>query len=306
MILRGLELALITLIALLFFFMQPLVVPSSLQIAPGSSLASLTAINGFKSTKLDNLALRFFGSVQKGYLKLEPNGALSRLDFLRALCRAKAQEIELTLIPGETTQYFFRQISQQLGLDEGKLNALYAELFELKEGALWPETYRAIKGIGEKALLELLRKESQRRYEALAKELGQDISSKQWKKHLITASLIQKEAANEQEMPIVSSVIYNRLEKNMRLQLDGSLNYGLFSHSKITPKRLREDKSFYNTYLYDGLPPEPVCNASAAAIRASVRPEKSPYFYFMRDKKTGLHIFSKSLAEHQRAVDAQK
>ena len=70
---------------------------------------------------------------------------------------------------------------------------------------------------------------------------------KKWFRYVAIASVIQKESANTEEMPLVSSVVYNRIKKGMRLQMDGTLNYGKFSHTRVTPKRIREDKSVYNT-----------------------------------------------------------
>jgi len=59
-------------------------------------------------------------------------------------------------------------------------------------------------------------------------------------------------------MPKISSVIYNRLKRGMPLQMDGTLNYGLYSHVRVTPERIREDRSPFNTYLNRGIPPYPV------------------------------------------------
>ena len=119
------------------------------------------------------------------------------------------------------------------------------------------------------------------------------------------ASVIQKEAANKDEMKIVSSVIDNRLDKGMRLQMDGTLNYGKFSHIKITPDRIRNDESKFNTYLNDGLPPI-VCMVSIEAIDAAINPVKTEYLYFMRDKRTNKHIFTKTHSEHLKQVNIQR
>ncbi|WP_281527107.1 endolytic transglycosylase MltG, partial [Campylobacter avium] len=123
---------------------------------------------------------------------------------------------------------------------------------------------------------------------------------------VIIASVIQKEAANNEEMPIVASVIYNRLRIGMKLQMDGTLNYGEYSHTKITPQRIREDESSYNTYKHEGLPAEAVCNVSLNAIKAAIFPAKSDYLYFMRDKSTGQHIFTTNINDHNKAVAAQR
>ncbi|WP_298057412.1 endolytic transglycosylase MltG, partial [uncultured Campylobacter sp.] len=70
--------------------------------------------------------------------------------------------------------------------------------------------------------------------------------------------------------------------------------------------RIRTDTSHYNTYLNDGLPKEPVCVVSRDAIRAVFAPAKSEYLYFMRNKKTGLHDFARTQAEHERNIKAQR
>ena len=94
-------------------------------------------------------------------------------------------------------------------------------------------------------------------------------------------------------------MIYNRLKAKMPLQMDGSLNYGKFSHSKVTPERIRKDKSVYNTYLNRGIPPYPVGSASLDAILATIRPASVDYLYFVRDRSTGKHTFSKTYKEHK-------
>jgi UPF0755 protein len=98
-------------------------------------------------------------------------------------------------------------------------------------------------------------------------------------------------------MPLVASVIYNRIKKGMRLQMDGTLNYGKYSHVRVTPKRIRNDKSIYNTYKYRGVPAIPVCNVGFEAIKASVFPAKTDYLYFMKSKN-GTHDFSCNYSTH--------
>lgn len=107
-------------------------------------------------------------------------------------------------------------------------------------------------------------------------------------------------------MPKIASVIYNRLKKGMKLQMDGTLNYGIYSHVKVTPQRIRQDNSSYNTYKFTGLPKEAVCNVSLAAIRAAIFPLKTDYLYFVRDKNTGVHIFSTNIDDHNKAINLQK
>ena len=80
----------------------------------------------------------------------------------------------------------------------------------------------------------------------ISRKIFGEYNEKKWFKILTIASIIQKEAANDAEMPLVASVIYNRLDKGMRLQMDGTLNYGIYSHDVITAERIRSDMSEFN------------------------------------------------------------
>lgn len=102
-------------------------------------------------------------------------------------------------------------------------------------------------------------------------------------------------------MPIVSSVIYNRIKKGMKLQMDGTLNYGKYSHVKVTPKRIKNDNSIYNTYKHAGVPPLAICNVSFDAIKAAIFPAKTNYLYFMRSKN-GKHDFTRHYSTHLRNI----
>ena len=137
------------------------------------------------------------------------------------------------------------------------------------------------------------------RHEQNAIKLLGSYNQEQWFKNVSIASVVQKEAANNEEMPIVAAVVFNRIKKNMPLQMDGSLNYGQYSHSKITPERIRNDNSPYNTYKNKGVPPYPAGSVSLQAIEAVLKPADVDYLYFVRDRATGTHKFSKTYEEHR-------
>ena len=100
---------------------------------------------------------------------------------------------------------------------------------------------------------------------------------------------------------MVSSVIHNRLKKRMRLQMDGTLNYGKYSHIKVTPERIRDDNSTFNTYKHKGLPDSPIGAVSVSAIKAAIKPAKSKHLYFMKNKD-GVHDFSDSFKAHRKNI----
>lgn len=222
-------------------------------------------------------------------------------DFLYKLTTAKAAMREITLIPGETTYAFSSQLADELALDANKLYKSFTTLAHYEEGALVPDTYKLPIGIDERGVAVHLLRSSYRRHKAWSEKIFGTYNKKKWQKYLTVASVVQKEAANKKEMPIVASVIYNRLKKGMRLQMDGTLNYGKYSHLKVTAKRIRTDMSPYNTYKHRGLPPLPVCNVELPAIKAAIFPAKTDYLYFMKSKK-GTHDFSRYYSTHLRNI----
>lgn len=141
-------------------------------------------------------------------------------------------------------------------------------------------------------------------YYARAKELNMTVDQ------IITlASIIEKEATLPEEKPIISSVFHNRLKSNdpslRKLQTDATIQYILYKREgKIKEKLTEADTKIddpYNTYLYEGLPPGPICSPGLASIEAALYPEEgSPYYYFVA-KGDGSHYFSKSLSEHEAA-----
>ena len=256
-------------------------------------------------SEMDKYILFLLGKPQSGWINIGTK-PLNRAEFLHKLTRAKAALVNITLIPGETSLIFLEQVAKILDLNKDTLWAEFKKQAPFEEGVFIPETYKIPKGITENLLIYFLLKHSENIYRQTAEKIFGEYNAKKWHQYIIVASVIQKEAANEEEMPIVASVIYNRLKKNMKLQMDGTLNYGIYSHIKITPQRIREDESFYNTYKFEGLPKEAVCNVSLNAIRAAIFPAKTEYLYFVRDKNTGLHVFTTNLEAHNQIIEKQK
>lgn len=223
---------------------------------------------------------------------------ISKGDFLYLLTSAKAAQSQITLIPGETMYFFLKDISQKFSLNEERLKKAFKQYSPYQEGVILPDTYKIPNGINEEEIIKNLVSFSLNKHKNLAKKILGKYDEKEWFKYVAMASIIQKEAASIDEMPLVSAVIYNRLKLGMPLQMDGSLNYGEFSHSRVTPERIRKDKSPFNTYLNKGIPPTPVGSASIEAIKATLNPAKVDYLYFVRNKQ-GKHSFSKTYKEHK-------
>lgn len=171
------------------------------------------------------------------------------------------------------------------------------------EGFLFPETYFVARWDSvQKAVLMML-DEFQKRY-------GQDKHKRAAELGMTTlqvvtlASLVEKEAANDQERPLIAGVFQNRLQKGMLLQCDPTVIYAMKLTNQYNGQILSRDlkmESPYNTYMVAGLPPGPICNPGLKSILAVLYPEKTDKLYFvLKDDHT--HYFSSTLEEHNRAV----
>jgi len=296
------NIAVVFIISFAFYTTLPLKTTQTLFVPQGSinTIISQLTKKGYELSIIDSYTLRLMGSPQTGWIHIGKN-ELNRIDFLYKLTSAKAMIQKVTLIPGETSELFFEIIAKELKLDEIKLKKYYHEFSSYSEAGIYADTYYVPHGIKEKHLMNFLIRESEKKYKNFSEKIYGNYDKKQWLQVLIIASIIQKEAANNKEMSLISSVIHNRLKKKMRLQMDGTLNYGKFSHIKVTPERIKNDMTAFNTYKHKGLPPSPIGSVSIAAIKAAIKPAKSDYLYFMKNKD-GVHDFSKSFKTHRKNI----
>ncbi|MCI5633196.1 endolytic transglycosylase MltG [Helicobacter sp.] len=281
-----------------FYLQIPMTSSRVVYIPKGGTSEIITYLreNNFDLNKNDKHLLRFFGYPQSGWLDIGET-TLSKGDFFYKLTNAKAVLEDITLIPGETLYYFIKAISEKLNLNEASLWAAYQKYTPIADGVILANTYKVPKGISASHLMYYLVNTSLNEHKKWAIKFLGEYDERQWFRYIIIASIIQKESANEEEMPLVSAVIRNRLEKKMRLQMDGTLNYGQYSHTKVTPEMIRNDTTHYNTYRYDGIPEAPVGSVSFKAIQAAIFPANVDYLYFVRNKN-GVHSFTKNYDEH--------
>ncbi len=171
------------------------------------------------------------------------------------------------------------------------------------EGFLFPDTYRVSKSDSPETIIRAM-------YERF-KEVYQDVTRARnsldmpMYQHLTLASIIEKETGAAEERPLISSVFHNRLKKNMRLQTDPTILYGIWVETGIWKKNIRRkditSKNSYNTYTFRGLPAGPIANPGEESLRAALNPSESSYLYFV-SRNDGTHKFSKTFEEHNRAV----
>ena len=167
------------------------------------------------------------------------------------------------------------------------------------EGYLFPDTYQLTRGeMTEKEILRMMT----RRFARVWQEVTAACKPAMSRHQIVTlASIVEKETGAAAERPLIARVFLNRLARNMRLQSDPTVIYGIKSFDgDLTSKHLRLETP-YNTYVIDGLPPGPICSPGQKALEAVLRPADNPSLFFV-SKNDGTHHFSITLNEHNQAV----
>jgi len=177
------------------------------------------------------------------------------------------------------------------------VNNLFDIQIDSIEGFLFPETYTYTKDDNETTFFKMIIDRFNNKTVKLRNIPAPQ--SLNFYDLLKLASIVQREAAYADEMPTIAGVYYNRLEKNMKLQADPTILYAMnYSKNRLLYKHLKLD-TLYNTYIYYGLPPTPICNPGFDAIYNTVYPEIHNYLFFVADTNMR-HQFSSTGREHER------
>lgn len=265
--------------------------------------------------------LKMKGSPHRGklnYGKYTLNKDMCLDDVIEALLRPSAlkEGVKLTIPEGFSAQMIAKRC-EELGLvnaddflrelKEGKFEYEFIKNIpdnkgvEYKlQGYLFPNTYMFAMDADAHKIIDTLLGEFEKQYSEVADMLpvGMDMNEA-----VIRASLIEREAKVERERRTISGVIQNRLDIDMRLQIDASVVYvisdGLYDVERVLYKDLEVD-SPYNTYKNAGLPAGAICSPGIASIKAAMTPEEHDYLYYHTDtqKNDGSHIFSETFSQH--------
>jgi UPF0755 protein len=261
--------------------------------------------NGYGVSEIDKLMLKYLKTPEAGWYTVKETPK-KRFKFFEQLGKQKAKTMRVKLYAGENSIELTKRLAKNLKLDAKKLLQEYRRLTKYLEGDIFAGFYRVARKADERAVITALFKASQKRLKTFTSTHCSDAKNPnelELKVLLIIASIIQKETNNKHEMYLISSVIENRLNKGMKLQMDGTLNYGKHSHKRVTPKRIRKDRSYYNTYVHGGIPPAPLCTVDIHALEAALHPKKTNYLYFMLNRK-GKHDFASSYKQHVKNIKA--
>ncbi|NOH70951.1 endolytic transglycosylase MltG [Vibrio pectenicida] len=283
---------------------------------PGESfnrvLSSLSQDQLILTSKLNSLVHRFYPEmveVKAGTYLLIPGMTLKQA--LELLKTGKEHQFAITFVEGSTFLEWRELLQQSPHLEHKTTDLSEAEIAEQigvknkkLEGLLLAETYHYTVGTSDLDILQRAANQLQKVLEEQWAENDKKLPLNSPYEALILASIIEKETALESERQRIAAVFVNRLNKRMRLQTDPTVIYGMGNKydGNIRKKDLRTPTP-YNTYTIFGLPPTPIAMPGEASIEAALNPEDSRYLYFVASGDGG-HVFSKTLAEHNRAVRA--
>ncbi|MDF3843748.1 endolytic transglycosylase MltG [Pseudomonas citronellolis] len=246
-------------------------------------------------------------ALHSGEYRLKPG--MSGDDLLELWREGDVVQYSLTLVEGWTFHQFRELLARQpkleatlAGLSDEEVMKRLGKAGVVPEGHFFPDTYRYVRGMRDIDLLKLAYQRMERILDQEWQGRSGDLPYKDPYQALIMASLVEKETGVPQERPQIAGVFVRRLQKNMLLQTDPTVIYGMGERysGKISRADLREPTP-YNTYVIAGLPPTPIAMPGREAIHAALNPADGQSLYFVA-RGDGSHVFSDNLDDHNKAV----
>lgn len=296
----------------------PLADERVIEVASGETLtavaARLESEGIISNARLMRLKARIDGSeqdIKTGEYLIEPKASLK--DVLSILIEGRSLLYSITLREGLTTRQMLREIEKHEHLTGELPDPLPAE------GTLLPDTYMFHKGMTREALITKMRDAQQAVLAELWPDRQADLPINSPEEAVILASIVEKETGKPSERDEVAGLFIGRLKRNMRLESDPTIIYGVSggeplynSKGQRRPIFLSEKmaKTDWNTYQMDGLPKTPISNPGREAIAAVLNPPKTDYVFFVAECKNGVitgdHVFSQTYAQHRKAAEAYR
>lgn len=219
--------------------------------------------------------------IQVGIYDLSPTQNIK--EILAILDSGQTSKDAVTIPEGWRITQIDDYLAQKNIIQKGAL----LQIASADEGYLFPDTYRFLPNTPPTEIRHELLDNFAQKTDAL--KLNRD--------DVILASIVEREAKFDDDRAKIAGVYLNRLEKNMKLEADPTVQYAKGTWDKITTQDYKIN-SPYNTYLNPGLPPGPICNPGLKSIEAVLHPEKNGYLYFFHTED-GHAVFSSTLEEHQ-------
>lgn len=249
--------------------------------------------------------IRYKGLSQQlkaGVYQIKPGE--SAMNFLHRVVAGDVLVKHLTIVEGTTAQKIAQDLATASYLEYHPQDwQLIKDNHPNAEGLLLADTYQYRGGSKSLALLQQAHKNLTHYLDTAWASRAADLPYKNAYELLIAASIIERETAIAQEKKIISGIVINRLKKNMPLQMDPTVIYGLGNQlkGKLTHNDLLID-SPYNTYRNRGLPPTPIAMVGKEAIDAAAHPQLSNYLYYVA-KGDGSHQFSENYEQQKQAIE---
>ncbi|MFT6984986.1 MAG: UPF0755 protein [Psychromonas sp.] len=271
----------------------------------GTRLAEQSIVNDLTWWKVVGKLRPELINIKSGTYQLQEGSSLE--DILTILNTGAEHQFKVTFVEGTTFKEWLAilnsaQFLKPLDKSEQEVLQELGSPYSKLEGLLFPETYHYHAQMDALKIIQKAYDHQQQILDKLWSLRDKNLPLKTPYEALILASIIEKESGFSADREKIASVFVNRLRRGIRLQTDPTVIYGMGDsyQGNIRKKDLRE-KTAYNTYQINGLPPTPIAMPSEAALYAALHPAKSNYLYFV-SKGDGESYFSKSLVEHNRAV----
>jgi UPF0755 protein len=295
--------------------------------ATGEDVAELLASGGLTNCGgfIGHLLLRGTGKaseIRAGSYDIAVGTSLEEIMVTLTTPPPKVPTVELTIPEGLRIRSTFpdeRSISSEVAEQLGMSAKRFAQLAEsgtysvppylpkgtpTAEGFLFPKTFVLVKkDLDEKAVIDAMLGQFRKEAETLPWENAETLGLTPYE-IVIVASMIEKEAAVEEDRPLIAGVIYNRLAEPMALGIDATLLYmDPTPDGQLSTPDLETDNP-YNTRIRGGLPPTPIASPGLASLRAALEPAETDYFYYVLCGGDGSHRFAVTFDEHLANVDA--
>jgi len=224
--------------------------------------------------------------IQAGDFRL--NQTMTTMEIIQELAHGTL-DIWITIPEGWRREQIAEKIESELKIGSQD----FLDETQGLEGRFFPDTYLIPKGATTAMIVDVFLKNFDKKFDPQLRQEAekQGLTVNQV---LTLASLIEREAKNDQDRPIIAGLLFNRLEVGMALQIDATVQYAVANQrSDWWPKNLtKEDlkiNSPYNTYINKDLPPGPICNPGLASIKAVVYPQTTDYWYYLSDFQGQMH-----------------
>jgi UPF0755 protein len=300
--------------------------PVAFTVQPGETtgmVAARLAEEGLiRDAELFRLYMRYRGAdrgLEAGDYQISPSMSVPQIAEM--LQQAWAEEVIATIPEGWRMEQIAAFLERQLLLPsqeflEAARNNSSPSAFLLDrppdatlEGYLFPDTYRLP---AEAKALDLIDRMLQNFDHRVTPQMRQDAAAQGLSLFEVVtlAAIVEREGVVKEELPLIAGVYRNRLDQGMKLDADPTVQYamgfqpdtGQWWKSPVQLEEYGQVDSPYNTYLYRGLPPGPICNPGLAAIDAVIYSDESDYLFFVRNDLAddGSHVFARTLDEHER------